>query len=104
MPILDIDILGKVQEMAAGMNKDEILEAFSLKWEDLDADEVCYFNEFYHFGRGVAVNRVVQNLLEQTKGKAGVQPAMAFLRRFAHEFEGEVDGTADGSFSFNFTQ
>ena len=104
MELLDFTILMQVAEMAAGMNEDEILTSFSIKREDLTTGELIYFQEFYAYGRGQAINRVVQNLLEQTKGKGGVQPALAFLRRFAHEFEGEVDGTADGAFSFNFTK
>ena len=104
METLDYIILMQVHEMAAGMNKDEIMEAFSMKREDLTTGEIIYFDEFYNYGRGQAVNRVIHNLLDQTKGKAGVQPALAFLRRFAREFEGEETGSADGNFSFNFTQ
>ncbi len=102
MDNLDLTMLNQVTEMAAGMTKDEIFETFSIKQDDLDEDEIIYFDEFYAFGRGMAVNRVVQNLLANTKGKAGQAAAMSFLRRFAKGFEGEVEGDQSGEFNFTF--
>ena len=99
---LDFTTLMMVKEMAAGMNKEEILATFSIKAEDLDVDETIYFDEFYNYGRGTAVNQVIQNLLQASKGKGGQQAAMAFLRRFSKEFEGEIEGDSSGSFSFSF--
>jgi hypothetical protein len=88
--------------MAAGMSKEEILETLFIKEDDLSKDERIAFAEFYQWGRGMAVHKTVQNLMEQTKGKGGTPAAMAFLRRFAKEFEGEVEGDNSGSFSFTF--
>lgn len=102
MDTLDFATLMQVKEMAAGMNKAEIMETFSIEAEDLDEDEVIYFDEFYNYGRGMAVNRVVQNLLDASKGKGGQAAAMAFLRRFSKEFESELEGDSKGSFSFSF--
>jgi len=102
MDSLDFTTLMMVKEMAAGMNKEEILNTFSLTLEDLDEDEIIYFNEFYNYGRGTAVNTVIQNLLQQSKGKGGQAAAMAFLRRFSKEFEAELEGDSKGSFSFSF--
>lgn len=102
MPILDINILTSVSDMAAGMTKAEILDTFSIDEEEFSADESIYFNEFYSYGKGMAIHRVVNNLVESTKGKAGIPAALAYLRRFATEFEGEVEGDTSGSFSFNF--
>lgn len=102
MPLLDISVLDAVAEMAAGMNKEEILKTFSIETDDLSKDEVIYFDEFYNYGRGMAVRKVVNNLVDSTRGKAGTGAAMAFLRRFAKEFEGEVDGDGTGEFHFSF--
>ena len=102
MDHFDLIDLMAVNEMAAGMNKEEILETFSYKEEDLDADEKIYFAEFFNYGRGMAKRKVINNLIESTKGRSGTNAAMAYLRRFSKEFEGEVEGESTGSFSFKF--
>ena len=102
MEFLDLTTLNQIKEMAAGMSKEEILLTFSIKYDDLSNDEVIYFDEFYQYGRGMAVNRVVQNLLENTKGKTGQAAAMSFLRRFAKQFEQELESDTSGEFSFTF--
>lgn len=102
MDMFDLTTLNKVAEMAAGMSKEEIYETFSVDPEDFTKDEKIYFTEFYNYGRGMAINRVVQNLVEATKGRTGTIASMAFLRRFAKEWEGEVEGDASGSMSFQF--
>lgn len=84
------------------MNLEEIFQTFSINEKSLSKDEVIYVNEFYNYGRGMAVNRVVQNLLANTKGKAGQAAAMSFLRRFAKEFESEIESDASGEFNFQF--
>jgi hypothetical protein len=50
----------------------------------------------------MAVATVVQNLVDGSKGRHGQAAAMAFLRRFAKEFEGVPEGDSSGSFSFSF--
>lgn len=102
MDSLDFVTLMLVKDMAGGMTKEEILSTFSISLEDLDEDEIIYFNEFYAYGKGTAVNKVVQNLIESTKGKSGQGAALAYLRRFATEFEKEVEGDSSGTFSFQF--
>ncbi len=102
MDLLDLTLLNQVKEMAAGMDKDEIMKTFSIDKDKLSTDETIYFDEFYNYGRGTAVNRVVQNLLDNTKGKTGQAAAMSFLRRFAKGFEGEVEGDSTGEFNFTF--
>jgi len=102
MDTLDFTTLMQVKDMAAGMSKDEILTTFSIVKDDLDKDEIIYFDEFYNFGRGMAVSKVVNNLIDSTRGKQGSAAAMAFLRRFASEFEKEVEGDSSGEFNFQF--
>lgn len=102
MDTLDYVTLMTIKDMAAGMTKDEILNTFSIKWDELEKTEQIYFDEFSAFGKGMAIKTVVQNLLDSTKGKTGAQAAMQFLRRFAKEFEKEVEGDASGAFSFSF--
>ena len=102
MDILDHELLMLIKDMAAGMTKEEVLETFSIKLEDLSEEEQVFFDEFYNYGRGMAVHRVVTNLVESTKGRQGQAAAMSFLRRFAKEFEGELEGDSSGSFSFTF--
>ena len=102
MDLFDLPILMDVVDMAAGMSKEEILKTFSIDSQDMTKDEEIYFNEFYNYGRGMAVRKVVNNLIESSKGRQGQAAAMAFLRRFAKEFEGEVEGDNSGTFSFSF--
>ena len=102
MDMFDYSTLMLVVDMAAGMSKEEIYDTFSIQREDMNKDEAIYFDEFYAYGKGMAVHKVVQNLIDATKGRTGAQAAMSFLRRFAKEFEGEVEGDTSGSFSFTF--
>ena len=102
MEVLDLTILHEVADMAAGMSKEEILQTFSIVFDDLSKDEQVYFNEFFNYGRGMAVRKVVNNLIDSSKGRQGQAAAMSFLRRFAKEFEGELEGDASGEFHFQF--
>lgn len=102
MDNVNLTLLNQINEMAAGMNLDEIFQTFSIDKNKLSKDEIIYIDEFYNYGRGMAVNRVVQNLLNNTKGKAGQAAAMSFLRRFSKEFESEIEGDASGEFNFQF--
>ncbi len=102
MDILDHEILMTIKDMAAGMTKEEVLSTFSMSREDFSEEEEVFFDEFYNYGRGMAVHKVVTNLVESTKGRQGQAAAMSFLRRFAKEFEGELEGDSSGSFSFRF--
>ena len=102
MPILDLELLDLVKDMAAGMSKEEVLATFSIKADDFNEDEVIYFDEFYAYGKGMAVHKVVNNLIDSTKGRAGQGACMAFLRRFAKEWESEIEGDSSGNFSFTF--
>ena len=102
MDIFDYTSLCTVKDMAAGMTKAEILETFHLDLEDLSKTEEIYFDEFYAYGKGMAVNVVVQNLIESTRGRQGQAAAMQFLRRFAKQFEQEIEGDTSGAFSFSF--
>ena len=102
MDILDYITLMTIKDMAAGMTKEEILNTFSIKEDDLSKTEGIYFEEFYQYGKGMAINTVVQNYIASTSGKTGQQAAMQYLRRFAKEFEKEVEGDSSGNFSFSF--
>jgi hypothetical protein len=102
MDIFDYTSLCTVKDMAAGMTKEEILETFNIKEDDLSKTEQIYFDEFYAFGKGMAVNTVIQNFIESTRGRQGQAAAMSFLKRFAKNFEGEIEGDSSGSFSFSF--
>lgn len=102
MDILDLEILTMVKDMAAGMTKEEILQTFSIDKDELSEEEEVFFSEFYNYGKGMAVHKVVTNLVESTKGRQGQAAAMSYLRRFAKEFEGELEGDSSGTFSFRF--
>ncbi len=102
MEILDFTTLMVMKDMAAGMTREEVLATFSIDPKEFDEDEKIYFEEFYAFGKGMAVHAVVQNLITQSRAKGGIPAAMAFLRRFSTEFEKEVEGDNTGEFSFRF--
>ena len=103
MEILDLQILHEIADMAAGMSREEILQTFSIDYDkDLSKDEQIHFDEFFNYGRGMAVRKVVNNLIDASRGRQGQAAAMSFLRRFAKEFEGELEGDGKGEFSFRF--
>lgn len=103
MDTFDHELLLTVKDMAAGMTKEEILETFSIdKEKDLSDEEIVFFDSFYQYGKGMAMHKVITNLVESTKGRSGQAAAMSYLRRFAKNFEGEVEGDSTGSFSFKF--
>lgn len=102
MDNLDYVTLMLIKDMAAGMTEDEVLQTFSMDKENFSADEKIYFKEFYNFGRGMAVHIVVQNLVAASKGRNGIAASMSFLRRFAKEFESDLESDSSGSFSFQF--
>jgi hypothetical protein len=102
MEILDFVTLMQIKDMATGMTKEEILSTFSIDPEDFSKDEVIYFDEFYNYGKGMGVHKVVNNLITQSRYKGGIPAAMAYLRRFSEEFEKEVEGDSSGEFNFKF--
>ena len=102
MKLFDYATLVLIHDMAGTMNKEEILNTFNLKEADLSETEKAYFNEFWAFGKGMAIHTVGRNFIESTKGRAGIPAAMAYLKRFAKEYEGTVEGDSSGSFSFTF--
>jgi hypothetical protein len=103
MDILDYELLMLIKDMAGTMmTKEEVLATFTIPGDDLSEEEEVFFNEFYNYGRGMAIHKVGQNLVDSTKGRQGQAAAMSFLRRFAKEFESEIEGDKNGSFSFQF--
>lgn len=102
MDLLSYSTLMLVVDMAATMNKKEILDAFSIDEAEFTLDERTYFDEFYAYGKGMAIHTVGQNLIAATRGRNGAQAAMQYLKRFAKEFESDVEGDSTGSFSFTF--
>lgn len=102
MDILDHELLMYVKDMAGGMTKEEVLTTFSIDVKDFSKEEQIFFDEFYNYGKGMAVHKVINNLIESTKGRQGQAAAMSYLRRFAKEFEGELEGDSKGHFSFQF--
>jgi len=102
MDMLNLVDLNNIAEMAAGMSMEEILDMFSMDRKDFSVDEEVYFVEFFNYGRGLAKAKVINNLIESTKGRQGQAAALSYLRRFAKEFEKEVEGDSSGSFSFQF--
>jgi len=102
MDLLSYSTLMLVVDMAATMNKAEILETFSIDPAEFSIDERIYFDEFYAHGKGMAIHTVGQNLIAATRGRNGAQAAMQYLKRFAKEFESDIEGDSSGSFSFTF--
>lgn len=102
MDVLDHDALMMVAEMAGGLTKEEIMVGMNIKSDDLSEEEEIFFDNFYNYGKMMTVHKVFNNLVESTKGRQGQAAAMQYLRRFAKNFEGEVEGDSTGSFSFTF--
>ena len=103
MEILDHEILLLVKEMAGTMmTKEEILSTFSISFDDLNEDEEVFFKEFYNYGKGMAIYKVGNNLIESNRGRKGQIAALSFLRRFAKNFESELEGDKKALFNFQF--
>ena len=109
VPDLDVfnsDILQDVQTMALnGMSETEILEGFSITNEEFEAfgkNDKIYFKQFFNYGRAAGLKLVGGHLIEQSKGKGGINASMAYLRRFAENFKGEIAGESGAEFNFSF--
>lgn len=102
MEVLDHDALCLIADLAAGLTKEEIMTGMDINKDDLSEEEVVFFDQFYNFGKMQTMHKVLNNLVESTKGRQGQQAAMQYLRRFAKNFEGEVEGDSSGTFSFRF--
>ena len=102
MDILDHDALMLIAEMAGGLTKEEIIKGMDIKEDDFSDEEQIFFDQFYNYGKMRTMHKVITNLVDSTKGRQGQAAAMQYLRRFAKNFEGELEGDSVGSFSFTF--
>lgn len=101
MESLDIMTLNLVAEMAKGMSRAEILEAFSCEWEDLDKFEQAWFTKFFNFGKAGAVKEVISNLIEISRKNPAA--GITFLKQQSKTFEGAGEASGSGSETFSFT-
>lgn len=89
-----------------GISKEEILTGYSLEWEQLTNNEKIYFNEQYNRGVLNGKARVAQSLVKQSNNNFAA--ALAYLRRFAENYEKDVDtaeaSNSSGQFAFIFEQ
>lgn len=96
-------VLSEIQGMAqTGLTRDEILEGYSVVWEKLPEADQAAFTEHYNYGRLIGLKQMGDNLFSQARSKQGTPAALAFLARFAKEWQREVE-TAGGNTNFNFT-
>lgn len=104
LDVFDQATLTEVQDMAkVGMSKEEILDTYSITaedWEAMPKTDRIYFEQFYSYGRGMGVRQVGEYLFQQASSKNGMQASLAYLKRFAKNFEGDVQGE-NGNFSLN---
>lgn len=94
--------LTEVQEWArAGITKEEIMEGYSILWEDLPKEDQDAFMEHYKYGRIQGIKQMSDALFLQARGKQGTAAALAFLARFAKEWQKEVSENGDTNFNFS---
>jgi hypothetical protein len=94
--------LSEVQDWArAGITREEIMDGYSLAWEDLPQADQDAFEEHYRYGRIQGIKQMSDALFLQARGKQGTPAALAFLARFSKEWQGEIN--PDGKQTFNFT-
>lgn len=103
LKVFDTAVLAEIQGMAqTGLQKDEILEGMSVDWDSLPQADKDAFQEHYSYGRLVGMRQMGDNLFMQARSKQGTAAALAFLSRFAKEWQREV-AEAGGDTNFNFT-
>lgn len=103
MPLLSGDILQEIEHKAyLGLNKEEICTGLSINWDDLSGTEQAYFDERFHFGLMKGKEAMLTALHSQAQQRNGGQVAIAFLRRYAENWKGEDNGSADSGFFINF--
>ena len=94
-------VLTEVQAMAqAGLTKEEILDGFSLSMDQIPEDDMNAFNEHFNYGRVIGLRQMGDNLFMQARSKQGTPAALAFLGRFAREWQKEVNENGDTTFNF----
>lgn len=99
--VFDSAILAEIQGMAqTGLTQAEILEGMSITWDNLDQADRDAFSEHYKYGRLVGLRQMGDNLFMQARSKQGTAAALAFLARFAKEWQKEVAESGDTSFNF----
>jgi len=103
MPTLSAEFLIDLVDYGkAGATRDEILEGFSMRWEDLIETEQVYFTQQLNYGKILGLRIMSDNLFAQARQKGGAIAALAYLKRFSSDWQSE-DTSADGNFTFNFT-
>ena len=101
--VFDDSTLREVQGMAqVGLTRNEILDGYSISWDDLPETDQKAFTEHYNYGRVCGLKQMSESLFLQARSKQGTAASLAYLARFAAEWKKEVDtATGDTNFVFN---
>lgn len=100
--IFDEGTLYEVETLASSLNENEVLDYYALQPTDLDQSpsDLLWFNRAFKRGRTKAKLQASQALFNQMNQRNGQQACLAYLQRFAKNFEGQVEQSNDKAYSF----
>lgn len=78
--------LQRIEQLAAGLSKEEILACFYVKEDELNAADRDSFNRSFMKGRSEAKALAVHHLFSQMGGRDGVKGTLAYLIRFGEQW------------------
>lgn len=85
----------KIAEAARGMSREDVLAYFGYNEDELNEDEVSFFNHHYRIGRATGKNLAVNHLFNAMGQKSGAQAAISYLVRFADNWEEVKEADSD---------
>jgi len=104
-PNLELDLCMELESLATlGLTRDEILSGYGLEWEQLMNEEQRYFTQQFNKGKLRGLATVAKHLIKHSGNPNGIAATMAYLRRFATNYEASTDAdpSAPGKENFSF--
>lgn len=92
------------QYASAGVTLEEMVEGYSINFDEWPAEERELFEKNYRLGRMRGIKSMADNLFTQARSRNGTAAALAFLARFSKPYQGDPDLAKSelSAFTFNF--
>ena len=107
MTIFDEGTLYEVETLSGSLDSSEVLDYYGLLLSDLDSSpsDLLWFNRASKRGRTKAKLVASDRLFAQMTSRNGTNAALAYLQRFAKNFEGSLtdDNTHQNDKQYQFT-
>lgn len=80
-----------VKQLAkVGLTRNEVLDGFSLTWEDLDESAQLLFTRSFNFGRMLGLQQMSEAIFAQGLTKTGSKEAIQYLQKFSAEWRSQL--------------